>query len=414
MRKSIFLTLLAFVLAPPLLPMTHAALIYREGEGWTTEDASSGPAEKSASEQLHKAEALEAKGKTSQAIDAYVALLRKFPHSGIGSTVHLRLAALYDKNHDPERAFKTYAKYLSVYPHGADFDVAVEGEFRIAKEFLAGERRKVFGVKTFSSMERAQQMFQQIVNTAPFSKFAPLSQFNVGQALEKQAKEDEAIAAYQQVVDKYPLDEVASDAQYQIGYIYLNASKHGSNDHAARVKARESFEDFTIKYPKSEKAVQAQENIKFLSGTDTKKTLEVAEYYEHSGDYKAAVIYYNDVINAAPESPEAATARKRLSGFKGAAGAAASAATAKTNGKSKGPESLKVQAKVETASRPDYAGPPAPSAPVEMAPAKPQLRTPDDLPPASSSQPSSSSLLGPQDPAPALGMPAPEPSLPSQ
>ena len=40
-------------------------------------------------------------------------------------------------------------------------------------------------------------MFEGIVKNAPFSKLAPLAQFNVGQALEKQGEYPKAIDAYQ-------------------------------------------------------------------------------------------------------------------------------------------------------------------------------------------------------------------------
>ena len=79
-----------------------------------------------------------------------------------------------------ERAFKEYGKYISKFPNGKEFDAVVEHQFNIATSFLNGERRKLFGVKTFSSMERTQKMFEEIIKNAPYSKYAPLSQFNIG------------------------------------------------------------------------------------------------------------------------------------------------------------------------------------------------------------------------------------------
>ena len=238
-------------------------------------------------------------------------------------------------------------------------------------------------MKTFPSMERAQKMFEEIIKTAPYSKQAPLAQFNLGMALEKQGQSAEAIAAYQLAVDKYPNDDVAADAQYQIGYVQMHLVENGSNDQAARVKARDAFEDFTVRYPQSEKLQQARENITKLSGTSIKKSLDVARFYERTKNYKAAVIYYDEVIQNGKDSPEAAESRKAIERMKQNVGVdALRSSPEKPETGSKVQESRKLQAQVDTASRPDYAGPPAPVVPQETAPDKPKLRTSGQAAPA--------------------------------
>jgi outer membrane protein assembly factor BamD len=219
-------------------------------------------------------------------------------------------------------------------------------------------------------------MFEEIIQNAPYSKEAPLAQFNIGMALEKQGQYPEAVAAYQLTVEKYPNEDVASDAQYQIGYVQMHLIENGSNDAAARVKARDAFEDFTVRYPQSEKIPQARENIAKLSGTSLQKNLEVARFYEKTKNFKAATIYYNEVIQGAKDAPEAAVARKAIERMKQNVGEDALRSgpeNAETGNKVR--ESRKMQAQVETASRPDYAGPPAPAVPEETAPEKPKLRT---------------------------------------
>src|SRR6202035_6180932 len=108
--------------------------------------------------------------------------------------------------------------------------------------FLEGEKRRVLGVKLSPSMQRAQAMFEGIVKNAPFSKLAPLAQFNVGQALEKQGEYPKAIDAYQTVYTKYPNDPVAADALYQVGYVRAKEARAGSYDRAPNQKARASFQ----------------------------------------------------------------------------------------------------------------------------------------------------------------------------
>jgi hypothetical protein len=182
-------------------------------------------------------------------------------------------------------------------------------------------------------------------------------------------------------VYKSPNDDIAADAQYQIGYVQLHLIENGSNDRAARVKARDAFEDFLVRYPQSEKVQQAKDNIAKLSDKNFKKTLEVARFYEKVKNYKAAVIYYNDIVQNGKDTPEATEANKSLEHLKQTVDPEAMRAgpeKAETGGKAQ--ERRQLQAQVDTASRPDFAGPPAPAATPaateETAPAPPQLRTP--------------------------------------
>ena len=57
---------------------------------------------------------------------------------------------------------------------------------------------------------------------------------------------------------------------------------------------------------------QARENLKTLETGQTKNVLGIAKFYDHSKQYKAAVIYYNDVIKNQPGSPESEYAKTRV------------------------------------------------------------------------------------------------------
>lgn len=380
MKRPIAILTFALATLSPCIPGADAAVVHRSGEGWTSEAEDGGAAEGSAGAQLRKAQELEASGDLKRAIGAYRTLVRTWPDARAAAQAQIKIGDLYLALGNLDRSFEAYGKYISTHPEGQEFEQAVDAQFRIANSFLQGERRRVFGIKTFPSMQRAHDMFAEIVKNAPFSKVAPMAQFNAGQALERQGKVKEAVDAYQEVVTRYPLDDIAADAMYQIGYIYFEATKTGSNDPGAVQKAREAFEDFILRYPQSEKVAQANENLVFLAGDDAKKVLDIGKFYQKTGKLKAAVIYYEEVIASAGGTPEAEEARKRIDDLRAKVGEDALRAgpeRADTGARAK--ERRKLQAQVETASRPDYAGPPVPRPavePDEVAPEGPRLRSP--------------------------------------
>src|SRR5207247_9501039 len=161
-------------------------------------------------------------------------------------------------------------------------------------------------------MDRAIATFAAVVRTAPYGTYTARAQFDIGLAREKQGANDAALQAYTAVVDKFPDDPVAADAQYQIGYIWFTASRHGTKDIAATSNARTAFQDLLFRYPNSEKAAQTRANLQQLEHKATSSSFDVARYYDKQKTYQAAVIYYNEVIRQQPGSAESEKAKKRI------------------------------------------------------------------------------------------------------
>lgn len=391
---------------------SSAAVVYRSNEGWTVEGDESSKVEGSAAEQMRKAEDLEAEGNTSGALSAYNGLVRRYGQSVLAPKAQRKIGILNERAGNYEKAFQAYDTYLTKYPRGDDFEAVVESMFKISRLYLEGEKKRFLGVPLAASMDRAREMAESIVKRAPYSKWAPLAQFNIGQTLEKQSKYAEAIAAYQQVVARYPNDPIADDAQYQIGFVRLREHRDGSYDRASAAKAREAFEDFINRYPESEKVAQARENIKTLEGTATQGSLQIAKFYDRTKQYRAAVIYYNDVIQQQPGSPESEEAKQRIAQLKDQVGEdALRAGPEKTETGARAAARRKLQAKIDTISRPDYNGPmiTVPE-PVQVAPAKPKLRTsPSSIGPVPAVEPPLPSTDPILNPAPGT----PEPALPA-
>jgi outer membrane protein assembly factor BamD len=181
-------------------------------------------------------------------------------------------------------------------------------------------------------------IFANVVRTAPYGKYTARAQFDIGLAREKQNVPEMAVEAYQAVVTKFPNEPVAADAQYQIGYIWLMAARKGTTDAAATTNAKTAFQDFLLHYPHSEKAAQARANLDLLEHKETTSSYEVAKFYDKQKYYRAAVIYYNEVIRQQPGSTESNLAKKRIDQLRVKVGEAAlqSALAPAQAGKKKG------------------------------------------------------------------------------
>ena len=341
-----------------------------------------------AQELLAKGQAAEKSGDLTGAIKMYRALVRRHPHDTLAPGALYRMGQLLEEKHDYLKAAQAYDILAEKFPKSEHFDDSIGAMFRIGEMYLAGKKIKILGIPLKASMDHAADIFQGIVRAAPYGKYAPRALFNMGRAREKQGANEAAITSYQDVIEKFPNDPVAVDAQYQIGYIYAQASRSGTNDPNAAAKAKTGFEDFLYRHPNSEKSAQARENLKAIEHKQTSTAFDIARFYDKQKKYRAAAIYYNDVIRQQPDSKEGDHAKKRISELRAKLGDAAlqppAVTAAAANKKNKKGET----AANHPSSQPDaHTDAPLPSADIDLS-----LPPPASLLPDTTTAPPSSSL----------------------
>src|SRR5213076_1584099 len=268
-------------------------------------------------------QAAEKEGNTKRAIRAYKSLVKRHPKDKVAPNALYRAAQLQEQEHLFFAAADSFSQLVEKYPGSPHFDEAIESQFRIGEIYLNGKKLKFLGIPLASALDRAVTVFANVVRTAPYGKYTARAQFDIGLAREKQHVPEMAIEAYQAVVDKFPNEPVAADAQYQIGYIWFNAARTGTKDFADTTNAKTAFQDFLFHYPNSEKAAQARANMALLEHKETTSSYEVAKFYDKQKYYRAAVIYYNEVIRQQPGSTESDHAKKRIDALRAKVGDAA-------------------------------------------------------------------------------------------
>jgi len=265
----------------------------------------------------------EKEGNIKRAIKAYKSLVKRHPKDALAPSALFRSAQLQEQVHNYTPAAEAFLQLVERYPSSPNFEPAIEAQFRIGEIYLNGKKLKVLGIPIASALDRAVTIFANVVRTAPYGKYTARAQFDIGLAREKQGANDAALQAYQAVVDKFPNEPIAVDAQYQIGYIWFTASQTGTKDAAAASNAKTGFQDFLFHYPKSEKAAQARANLEILEHKQTANSYKVAKFYDKQKYYRAAVIYYNEVIRQQPGSEESNEAKKRIDQLRAKFGEAA-------------------------------------------------------------------------------------------
>ncbi len=290
----------------------YAPLVWRPGEGWTDESTGAGLSASSSRDQLALGKKfLDAKD-YDNALRAFSVLVRRWPYSFFAPEAQFRIAECLEKRGDFLKADKAYDKMIQKYPASSFFEQALERKLAIGNLYLAGEPQRLLGVPFGPSMKVAVDIYESIIRAAPYGRLAPIAEFQLGLARIQEKKYTEAIAAYSRILDKYPNSELADDAQYQLGYTWFVSALSTAYDQSSGEKAMEAFEDYIVRYPLGDKVAAAREHLALLKKRATLGSFNIAGFYEKTRNYKAAFIYYSDVIRQNPESEQGKIAEQKV------------------------------------------------------------------------------------------------------
>ncbi|MCG3150101.1 MAG: Outer membrane protein assembly factor BamD [Verrucomicrobiae bacterium] len=307
MKLLLFLCATVFVFASS----SPAALIWRKGEGWSFERASAANAN-NPKEMLAIAQKFQADKQYDDAVAAYRRLITKWPTSFAAQDARLGLAESLTDLGYLFKAFKEYQNLIEKHPNSPHFETVLKRQFAIGERFLNGEKLKFWRIRVFKGYDKAVTIFEQVVKNGPYSEVGAAAQFNIGLTYEKQRDNVSAVHAYEKVLERYPKSPFAEVAQFQIGWAYQVEAQRADYDQNNANQAISAFSDFLVKYPASPKAEQAYDLRTKLRGEQSKGLLQIGAFYEKNKNYKAAVIYYNEVIGQNPRSDWANQAQQKL------------------------------------------------------------------------------------------------------
>jgi outer membrane protein assembly factor BamD len=128
------------------------------------------------------------------------------------------------------------------------------------------------------------------------SGFADKAQYHLAECRFKRGEFLLATYEYNQLKRNYPSSPLVPDAQYKLGLSYYNLAPKSNLDQQYTRKAIEELQTFVEYFPGNEHALDADAKIRELTTRLARKAYETAELYSTMQYYKAAVYYYDDVI----------------------------------------------------------------------------------------------------------------------
>jgi outer membrane protein assembly factor BamD len=297
----------------------RADLVWTPATGWKSEGGgllSGLVAEegRNAVDSMNKARADEENGKHSAAMKRYEAVAKKYPNSIYAPEAFYRAARLRLERRQYSKSFTEFQNVVSRYPNSPHFNTIIGEQYRIANALVEGKRPRYFGlIPGFKNRARGIEYFEKILETAPYSDYAPITLMSIARGHQKLDQPDEAIDALDRMINNYPKSLLAPDAYFKLAETHASLVQGPYYDQASTKQAITYFEDFLILFPSDANVPAVDKGLTDVRTTFSESKIKIGDFYFYKRDnYKAARVFYNEAITAYPDSPSAANARKRL------------------------------------------------------------------------------------------------------
>ena len=269
-----------------------------------------------ADELFQQAASYQKQNKVDRAIEEFQNLLRKYPTAPNASEAQYQIGLIFEERKDYDKAVEAYKKVTENYPQSERADAVTERLFKIGNLYMTGEKAKIAGLSIKSGLPKAVDIFEHIVKTAPYNTYGDQAQFNAGLTYKKMGQHQNAIDAFQKIIDQYPNSVLLDDARYQIAESSFEYSKYATRDEKAIDQAIQKISDFLAHYPESSVTDKINALKQEISNRDAEKNYEIGLYYEKEKQLESAALYFEDVALRHPNTPYGKLAVQKVEGLK--------------------------------------------------------------------------------------------------
>jgi outer membrane protein assembly factor BamD len=246
-----------------------------------------------------------------RALGEFRKIIRHYRRSEAASEAQYFIGRCYEEMGYPYQAFEAYQKVIDEYPFTQRIEEIVKLQFEIGNALYEGEKTKFFGMRFKAIPEQVIDIYKKVVLNAPYSSYAPIAQFRIGELYKKIDFYREARDAFQKVIDNYPDSSIAMEAKFQLALTASVASGGSNYDQSLTEQAQKEFEAFKRAHPDSELAKRAEKESQELIEQRANYYLKTAGFYERIGKYESAAIYYNKILDEFPDAKTAPAALER-------------------------------------------------------------------------------------------------------
>ncbi len=223
----------------------------------------------------------------------------------------LRGDALYALHNYYESLFE-YEFIARRFPSSEAFIPALEREYEIARMFVAGKKRKLWGLRWVDARADGEELLIRIQERLPGSRLAELAGMDLADFYFARRKMQLAAEAYELFIENYPGSDQLPKARRRLVYSFLAAFKGPQFDATGLYEARARLQQLKVIDPVTADEVGADALLTRISESDALKMLQTAIWYRSVDNYVSCEFTIRRLLRRYPDSIAATDALRMI------------------------------------------------------------------------------------------------------
>jgi outer membrane protein assembly factor BamD len=149
---------------------------------------------------------------------------------------------------------------------------------------------------------KSEELYKAFLSRHPGHDRGDYAQFMLGESHYNKREYPLAAVEYQILMNNYGYSEYIDDALFKLGMCYYNESPRPERDQQMARDALSRFNQFLQTYPNSPLAAEVKDNIERIHLKLAEKTFDTGYYYFRRKKLKAAMIYFDKVMDNYPDN----------------------------------------------------------------------------------------------------------------
>lgn len=260
---------------------------------------------------LEQARTLLAQGRSRQARKLLETWIRSNRQHERYLEAELLLAECWFAAGDFHRAYE-HAEIVADRASGELYYQAIRREMDIARAYLSGRKRIVWGVLRLPAYDEAIEILDRVWERVPGTRLAEQALKLKADHYYEQGKVDLAQDEYANLASQFPAGRYHPFAMLRAAQAAELAFPGVRFDDSALTQAEERYRQYQVAYPEPARREGIELRLAGIRRQRAEKDLAVARWYERTRRLGAAEFYYRQILERYPDTPAATAAQTRL------------------------------------------------------------------------------------------------------
>ncbi len=243
-------------------------------------------------------------GQAGAARTAFDELKNDFPEiAGPDLDIFIKAELLFCEGKFTKAVF-TYDKLLTDYPESQLREAALDRQFAIGTAFLGGQNKQFLRLFKIKGYAEGIRIMEKITERAGIDSPIGLKAATAAaKNYENRKKFDEAYLKWQEISTEWDAGQLGKDMLLNMARCkHAVYSRHPNRerpwyDDSSLLTARSYYERFKLTYPQDAEKIGVDKILKEINEQLADKQLNVAQYYQRTGNKQSANLYYQMLIN---------------------------------------------------------------------------------------------------------------------